>query len=226
MASPAPRWGLLALDYDRTLTDHPRGLNPAVPPALARLRAAGGKVVLCSGQPVGRLRAALPDVDGYAGENGAVVWVRGEATPWVHPWPERAALVAALQAEGVPHHPFDVIFDVPREHEGALVRALGPRHKARAQFNVDAINVGPADATKGSGLARLQRLLGVPPERTVAIGDGENDLPLFAQAGLALAVANCTPEARKAAHRVLEQEDGAGVCAVVDAWLAGALPGP
>jgi hydroxymethylpyrimidine pyrophosphatase-like HAD family hydrolase len=226
LATPTRPWGLLALDYDRTLTDHPHGLNPRVPPALARLRAAGGKVVLCSGQPVGRLREALPHVDGYAGENGAVVSVQGEATPWVHPWPERAALVAALQARDVPHTPFDVIFDVPRTHEAALVQSLGPQHRARAQFNVDAINVGPADATKGSGLARLQRLLGVGKERTVAIGDGENDLPLFAQAGLALAVANCTPEARKAAHRVLEQEDGEGVCAVVDAWLAGALPGP
>lgn len=216
------RWSLLALDFDRTLTEHPRGLHPGVPGALASWRAAGGRVAVCSGQPLARLRAALPEVDGLAAENGAVVWARGQPQPWTHPWPERPRVVADLTAAGVPFTPFDVILDVPRAHEAGLRRALRPWHRAEPLYNVDSINLQPAGTTKGTGLARLQEALGARKEQTVAVGDGENDVAMFREAGLAVAVANATPEAKAAAHRVLELPDGEGVRALVEALLGSA----
>jgi hypothetical protein len=87
--------------------------------------------------------------------------------------------------------------------------------------NVDRINVQPADATKGTALVELQQRFGVTRQETVAVGDEENDLALFVQAGLAIAVANATAPAKAAAHRVLSQPDGDGVLALIEEILAG-----
>ena len=46
------------------------------------------------------------------------------------------------------------------------------------------------EVTKGSGLRFLAEHLGFALERTVAFGDGENDIPLLERAGYAVAVAN------------------------------------
>lgn len=43
---------------------------------------------------------------------------------------------------------------------------------------------------KGSGLAALQAYLGVTPEETAAVGDGEADIAMFRQAGLSFAMEN------------------------------------
>ena len=47
--------------------------------------------------------------------------------------------------------------------------------------------------TKGSGLGFVAEQLGFSRERTVAFGDGENDVPLLEWAGYAVAVANAHP---------------------------------
>jgi Cof subfamily protein (haloacid dehalogenase superfamily) len=60
---------------------------------------------------------------------------------------------------------------------------------------------------KGRGKAEAFRLLrdrlGVPPERVVAAGDQRNDLPLLAEAGLALAMSNSMPEVFEVADLVV-----------------------
>ena len=39
-----------------------------------------------------------------------------------------------------------------------------------------ACQVLPPGASKGTGVARLLKLVGIAPENTIALGDGENDL--------------------------------------------------
>jgi hypothetical protein len=73
--------------------------------------------------------------------------------------------------------------------------------------------------TKGSGLDFLAERLGFSPERTVAFGDGENDVELLEVAGFGVAI--------EGAHaRLLEVADGTcpgperdGVAGVIDAFL-------
>ena len=47
-------------------------------------------------------------------------------------------------------------------------------------------------AGKGHGLDALLAALHIPSEAVIAIGDGENDLPLFARAGLSVAMGNAS----------------------------------
>ena len=53
------------------------------------------------------------------------------------------------------------------------------------------------DASKGAALALVAERLGVPRERVLAFGDGNNDAPMLAWAGLGVAM----PHAREAARR-------------------------
>lgn len=64
--------------------------------------------------------------------------------------------------------------------------------------------------SKGIGLLELARMLGVPPEETMAIGDSSNDISMIRAAGLGVAVANATDEAKAAADYVCRDDNDAG----------------
>ncbi len=67
---------------------------------------------------------------------------------------------------------------------------------------------------KGQMLARLQKLLNIPEENTVAVGDGANDLSLFAQAGLRIAFC-AKPVLKAAADYAVDVKDVRKVLAYV-----------
>jgi Cof subfamily protein (haloacid dehalogenase superfamily) len=60
----------------------------------------------------------------------------------------------------------------------------------------------PANVSKGSALATLAAHLGIQPAEAVAFGDGENDIPMFAWAGMSVAMPQGWPLARARAKRV------------------------
>jgi Cof subfamily protein (haloacid dehalogenase superfamily) len=70
-------------------------------------------------------------------------------------------------------------------------------------------------AGKGLALAALRAQLGISKEAVIAIGDGENDVPLLSEAGLAVAMANGTPAARAAASLIAPTNDPDGVGVVL-----------
>jgi Cof subfamily protein (haloacid dehalogenase superfamily) len=74
--------------------------------------------------------------------------------------------------------------------------------------------------TKGSGLAYLAELLGFAPERTVAFGDGENDVELLEWAGYAVAVENAHPRLAALADLVCPPAEDEGVAQVIESYLA------
>ena len=74
-------------------------------------------------------------------------------------------------------------------------------------------------AGKGKALVALREQLGLPREAVVAMGDGENDLPLLAEAGLAIAMANGAATTRQAAGRIAPSNDEDGVAVVLEDLL-------
>ncbi len=71
------------------------------------------------------------------------------------------------------------------------------------------------DFSKGDMLVRLQNLLNITPEQTVAIGDGANDLSMFAHAGLKIAF--CAKEVlKKASDIAVERKDLTQVLAHIE----------
>jgi Cof subfamily protein (haloacid dehalogenase superfamily) len=73
--------------------------------------------------------------------------------------------------------------------------------------------------TKASGLDFLAQRLGVPRERTIAFGDGENDVELVDWAGFGIAVANAHDRVLAAADWVCPPAEEEGVAQVLEALL-------
>lgn len=73
-------------------------------------------------------------------------------------------------------------------------------------------------ANKGSALVELTRLMAVPPANTAVIGDGENDVDMFAKAGLSLAMGNASAEVKAAADYTTSNNDDDGAAAAID-WF-------
>jgi Cof subfamily protein (haloacid dehalogenase superfamily) len=64
------------------------------------------------------------------------------------------------------------------------------------------LEFGRSDVTKATGLATVARRLGVPASRVLAFGDGNNDAPMLAWAGLGVAMPHGRPAAHEAARRI------------------------
>jgi Cof subfamily protein (haloacid dehalogenase superfamily) len=76
------------------------------------------------------------------------------------------------------------------------------------------------EVTKASGLAFVAKQLGFARERTVAFGDGENDVELVEWAGYGIAVENAHPRVKAAADFICPRVDEEGVAQVLEAYLA------
>ena len=72
---------------------------------------------------------------------------------------------------------------------------------------------------KGSGLALLCGRLGLPAEKTAAVGDGRNDLELFRTAGLAIAMENACPEVRREATATVPDCDHDGAAVAMERYM-------
>jgi Cof subfamily protein (haloacid dehalogenase superfamily) len=73
--------------------------------------------------------------------------------------------------------------------------------------------------SKGSGLAFVAEHLGLPQERTVGVGDGENDVELLEWAGYGVAVANAHPRVLAIADWVCPPAAEEGVAQMLEAYL-------
>ena len=76
------------------------------------------------------------------------------------------------------------------------------------------------DVTKAAGLDFLAERVGFSRDRTVAFGDGENDVELIDWAGYGVAVANAHDRVKEVADFVCPSVDEEGVAQVLEAFLA------
>lgn len=120
--------------------------------------------------------------------------------------------------------PDKVMVIAPNGHPGlgALAAALPPGLLAQTS-NPTYLEITRRGVDKGSALRRLCSRAGVPRERVVAIGDGPNDLGMFAVVGLAVAMGNARTEVRAAADEVTADNDHDGVALVLERLAAAAV---
>lgn len=78
------------------------------------------------------------------------------------------------------------------------------------------VEVTGRGVTKGMALHDLCAATSVSPQRAVAFGDNQNDIPLLQSAGLGVAVANAIPSLKQVADRVTAAVDEDGVALVLE----------
>jgi hydroxymethylpyrimidine pyrophosphatase-like HAD family hydrolase len=82
------------------------------------------------------------------------------------------------------------------------------------------LDLAPAGVSKASALEGVRARLGVDPAATLAVGDGRNDLEMFAWAGRSVAMGNATEDVRAAADAVALDVRYDGLADVLDGVLA------
>ena len=77
------------------------------------------------------------------------------------------------------------------------------------------VDVHPPCRGKAEALRWLEEQEGIPPERVACVGDATNDLPMFAAAGLSIAMGDGMTEALAAADRVIGPSDTDAIAELV-----------
>jgi hydroxymethylpyrimidine pyrophosphatase-like HAD family hydrolase len=75
---------------------------------------------------------------------------------------------------------------------------------------------------KGTVVIRLAKLLGISTEQVAVIGDGPNDVEMFRQAGLSIAMGQAVDEVREAASSVTTSNDDEGWSRGIEKYVLGA----
>jgi Cof subfamily protein (haloacid dehalogenase superfamily) len=101
----------------------------------------------------------------------------------------------------------------------AKAAAAGRATVARSQAYF--LDVTAVNANKGDGITALARAYDVPLNEVAVIGDQANDLPMFARAGLSIAMGQAPDAVKSAAHAVTASNDEDGVAMAIDRILSG-----
>ncbi len=81
------------------------------------------------------------------------------------------------------------------------------------------INVLAPGVSKGRALEALAPYLGIPLTEVMAIGDGNNDIPLLSVAGLAVVMDNASDEVKAVADYITLDVEHSGVAAAIEKFL-------
>ncbi len=220
-----------ACDFDGTGADNGE-LAPELAAALGAARAQGFVTLLVTGRVYEEVEARCGDLslfDAVVAENGAVVSLPGAQRTIQIGKPPPPEFLGALRARGVPFQAGAVIVGTWDRHVievMELIRRFGI--DAQLIFNRGAMMVLPSGINKAVGVRRALEELGRSPRNLIAFGDAENDLPLFAIAGVAVAARSAVPAVAAQADDRVSQPGGAGVAHYIHHVLArgGMVPSP
>ena len=125
------------------------------------------------------------------------------------PWLERGCQIIKTIVVSAPEDP--EITPVLRNYLGDPVQVVRTH-----PYLVEATAAG---VDKGSGLQRLLEHLGVPAEAVLAVGDHDNDLPMFEVAGLTVAMGQAEENVRGVADWVAPSVTDDGVAAALRRFI-------
>jgi 3-deoxy-D-manno-octulosonate 8-phosphate phosphatase (KDO 8-P phosphatase) len=163
------------------------------------------------------------------------------SAPRRRPTPLHAIELLVLDVDGVltdgrlrfgPEGEIDKVFHVRDGHGIKAVQAAGvcvavisgrdspAVHRRCAELGIAEVLQGADD--KAAAFAALAARLGIAPRAAACVGDDTPDVALMRRVGLAVAVADAHPDARRAAHRRTRLPGGAGAVREVCDWLLAA----
>lgn len=81
------------------------------------------------------------------------------------------------------------------------------------------IDINHPKVSKGAGLMKVCKLLGINPKEVIAVGDGWNDLEMFEVAGLGAAVSNAPRDLKRKADYICKNHSYKGVIEVLERFV-------
>jgi HAD superfamily hydrolase (TIGR01484 family) len=223
------RYQVLALDYDGTLATNGK-VEEEVIGALERVNVSGRSLLLVTGRELDQLRGIFGHLQLFAGvvaENGALLYSPrtgsiqrlAEAPP--------PSFVETLRKRGVkPLSIGHVIVATWEPHQSAVLETIRESGlELEVIFNKGAVMILPSGINKATGLRAALAELGLAEDRTVGVGDAENDHSFLRSCALGIAVANAIPALKAEADAVTTRPRGQGVIEVIEKLLTEDLAG-
>lgn len=177
--------------------------------------------------PVAQRIAQLADEQGWAMSStiGEMKYVRqrpqqalGQIAPNVTVVPTNAAGIVGQPIRLLFWHPAAIAFFRELCHT-----ELGEHCHTETYYSptgaVESFGIFPAGADKGSALALVLRQLQITVENVLAIGDNNNDIPLFSQAGIKVAMGNGTTALKQLAHVIAPDHEHDGVAWAIEQFV-------
>lgn len=127
----------------------------------------------------------------------------------------------ACHFENVEEPVLKVVFGHMEEEQILALQDLLINHPKAAQFDFIRsekilYEILPKGASKGLALSKMAELLRISPEKTIAVGDYNNDISMVKAAGAGFAVDNAVPEVKAVADYVTVSNDDSAIAAIVD----------
>ena len=97
-------------------------------------------------------------------------------------------------------------------------RLFGDNHYV-VRTDVGFLEIMPQHVNKGNGLLHLAKYLGIGIDDTLAIGDGENDIPMLEQAGVAVVMENADDSIKKLADFVTTNNNESGIATAFEKYV-------
>lgn len=120
-----------------------------------------------------------------------------------HKWCEKIENLRSFCKSGIDAEMLSVFFRKQSELDECVKRLKdigGLIVTSSADFNIEIIAEG---ATKGDGVRRLAKRLGIDISEVIGVGDSRNDISLLEAVGLPLAVENASEELKQKAKKVI-----------------------
>ncbi|MBQ9950857.1 MAG: HAD family phosphatase [Clostridia bacterium] len=106
------------------------------------------------------------------------------------------------------------------EEDRAEFRAVAAQRNIEIAGSIGiGLELSPPNANKADGLTSLCRILGIPAEETIAIGDADNDMGILRAAGLSVAMGNALPEVKAIADVITDDCDHDGAAKALEKYL-------
>lgn len=107
---------------------------------------------------------------------------------------------------------------IPDEKREAVEQALKAIHVSAVWASSTSMEITHIDASKGNGIQALCRLLDIPLEQTMALGDSGNDETMLHRAGLGIAMGNAPDNIKHAANAVTETNENDGAAIAIERY--------
>ena len=107
---------------------------------------------------------------------------------------------------------------IPEEKREAVLAELKNIAVSAVWSSHNCMEITHPDAHKGRGLEAACRLLNIPVECTMALGDSGNDIAMLRRAGLGVAMGNAPAFVKEAADVVTDRYDEDGAAKAIQRW--------
>lgn len=81
------------------------------------------------------------------------------------------------------------------------------------------LDVTHPDANKGQVVIKLAEMLGITPAEVATIGDGPNDILMFRESGVSIAMGNGSPEVQASANYVTASSEDEGFAKAIETYI-------